>query len=89
MVFLEVAVLGAHVTDRRQTSAIARGERAAEEIDVLDGIGHEGRLEAQDVVYVVEQHAIEQEEVLVEVAAAHRHLARPRKSRLHAGQDVE
>ena len=68
---LHIAVIGTHVDDARQPSAIAGREAALVEIDVFHHVGIERREQSHGVVDLVEWCAVEQKEVLVAVAAVH------------------
>ena len=68
---LPVAIVGAHVDDRRQPAAVACGETALVEVDVLHHVGVERREETHRVVNLIERCAVDEEEVLVVVAAMH------------------
>ena len=71
MELLHVAVVGAHVDDTRQPSAVAGREAALVEVDVFHHVGIERREQPHGVVDLVERRTVEQEQVLVAVAAVH------------------
>ena len=68
---VEVAVARAHVNHRRQAAAIACREAAFIEIDVLHHIRVERRKQSERVVYLIKRCSVNQEEVLIVVAAVH------------------
>ena len=85
VIVLHVTILGADVGHGRESATIACRKGTSEEIDVLHGVGHESRLETQHVVHVVEHDTVQQEEVLVQVAASDAELAGAGKTGLHTG----
>ena len=68
---LHIAVIGTHVDDARQPSAIAGREAALVEVHVFHHVGIERREQSHSVVDLVERRSVEQKEVLVAVAAVH------------------
>ena len=89
VIVLHVAILGADVGHGRESATVTGWKGTSEEIDVLHGVGHESRLETEHVVHVVEHDAVQQEEVLVQVAASDAELAGAGKTGLHTGQYLE
>ena len=61
---------GGDVEDAGEAAVVLRGEGAAQEVGVADGVIDEGAEEATDVEWVVEGDAVETDEVLVGFAAS-------------------
>ncbi len=84
-----VAVLVVDVDDRAEAPAVLRRVAALVDAHVLDGVGVEGREDAEEVRRVVDGRAVEQDQRLVGRSAADVEARREIARRLDAGQALE
>ena len=84
-----VAVAGGDVHDRRESAAVLGAEAAAVDVGVKDDIGLEDGVEADGVEGIVDNHPVEEAEVLYHGAAADVELATLVAGGVDAGQYLE
>ena len=88
MVFLEVAVLGAHVNHRRRPAIVTRRERTFVKRHFLDCLGREYGEETKQMVDFIDRRTVQEDKVFVAVAAAHVERTCAARALLHAGSHL-
>lgn len=87
--FFGVALFQFHVYHRGEPAAVLRREAAFVELEVFDGIGVEGAEKAEQVAGVIHHSLVQEDEILVGTAAAHKQAGSAFRSRRYAGLELQ